>query len=88
MDRATGETAPAPRRLVGPCRVEHRTAAGVTVLHAGGVHYAQHATLEPYLAILLLGGAADGELLLVDEATGAVVARRRVAPLHRRGAVA
>jgi len=76
---------PAPRRIVGPCRVEHRTVKGVAVLHAGGVHYAHHRALEPYASYLALGGVSDGDLVLIDEATGAVLARRRVAPRRRRG---
>ena len=90
MDSAANETGSAAvlRRRVGPCRVELRTATGMEVLHAGGVYVAHHRSLEPFASYLALGGVTDGTLALVEEATGAVVARRRVAPLHRRGAVA
>jgi hypothetical protein len=35
--------------------------------------------LDPFLSRLRLGGVADGELLLVEEATGRIVARRSLA---------
>jgi hypothetical protein len=38
-----------------------------------------HVTLDPFVSQLLLRGA-EGQLQLIDEATGAVVARRTVRP--------
>jgi hypothetical protein len=43
-----------------------------------------HYTLDPFLSRLLLAGVEDGELLLVDAATGRVVARRAVRRPPRR----
>jgi hypothetical protein len=38
------------------------------------------ATLDPFLSRLRLDGVAHGELVLVDEATGRIVARRPLRP--------
>jgi hypothetical protein len=41
--------------------------------------------LTPFLSRLLLDGAVDGELVLVEEATGRAVARRPVRAADRPG---
>jgi len=70
-----------------PCRVELRTAAGVEVL-ARGVRVAAHpSALAPWASRLRLEAPPPaGELTLVDEATGAVAARRRLHAPPRRHA--
>ena len=66
-------------RDVGPCRVEHRVAdAAPVVLARLDRCFAHHAELAPYDAHLRLNGHALGELVLVDEATDEVIARRRL----------
>ena len=67
-------------------RVEHRGPWGTTVLGRLDGCAPHHATLAPFAGRLLLEGRAGGELVLVDEASGAVLARRRVAPRRGRGA--
>ena len=66
-------------------RVEHRDGGtGAVLARVEGVP-AHHQTLAPFAAQLRLaaGGEAAGTLVLVDEASGRVVARRRVAPRAR-----
>jgi hypothetical protein len=46
--------------------------------------FPRYSSLDPYLSRLLLEGVVRGELILVDEATGRVAARRMVRPYHRR----
>ena len=62
-----------------PRRVELRTAGGAEVL-ARGVRVAAHASaLAPWVSRLRLEPTPlAGELVLVDEASGAVAARRRL----------
>jgi len=60
-------------------RVAHRERGRVRVLgrlEGGAPH---HTALDPFLSALLHDGS-DGELLLVDVTTNAVVARRTVQP--------
>jgi hypothetical protein len=58
-------------------RVEHRMGGGVAVLGAGLAVAAHHSALAPFVTRLRQGGAdGRGEVVLVDEATGAEVARR------------
>ena len=59
-----------------PCRVEHRVGDETAVLARlvrCSHHFTEH---DPYAAHLHLAGRTDGELVLVDEVTDAVVARR------------
>jgi hypothetical protein len=42
-----------------------------------------HHALDPYRSRLLLAGVMQGELLLVDEATGQAVARRFLQPQRK-----
>lgn len=56
-------------------RIEHRVGNRVTVLGRVADVTRHVSTLDPWLSRLLLEGAA-GELVLVEEATGAVIARR------------
>ena len=56
------------------CRVEHRSAGPPRVLGELVGVFAHFTTLAPFLARLPAG--AEGELVLVDAATGAVTARR------------
>ncbi len=72
-----------PAGRLGCWRVEHRTREGAAVLDERGLCFAHHRSLDPYVAQLALAGRTTGELVLVDPATGAVVARRRVAPPRR-----
>ena len=60
-------------------RVEYRAEGTVRVLGELRDVPAHHATLTPFVSPLLRGGA-EGQLLLVDVATNAVVARRTVQP--------
>lgn len=66
--------------VAGCYRVEHLDGERVHVLgrlpNSIPVH---HASLVPYASHLRLAGRARGALLLVDEASGRVVARRRLA---------
>ena len=75
---------PSPVGRLGCYRVEHRGPAGTVVLHEADVCHAHHRALERYAAQLILSGQTEGELVLVDPQTGAVVARRRVRPIPRR----
>jgi hypothetical protein len=60
-------------------RIEHRTGAAVAVLgHTTAIH-ARQEDLSAHAARLMAEGAT-GELVLVDEATGEDVARRRLLP--------
>jgi hypothetical protein len=60
-------------------RVEHREHGQVEVLGQLTGVSPHHASLEIYVGELIRRGA-DGLLVLIDEATGDVVARRRVHP--------
>jgi hypothetical protein len=64
-------------------RVEHWEGERVAVLGAVEGIFAHFTALDPFLAALPAGSA--GEVILVDEATGAVVARRYLerAPRYR-----
>ena len=64
-------------------RVEHRTREGTAVLGQLSGAFPHHATLTPFVA-RLQAERAGGQLVLVDEATGAVVARRNLARRVRR----
>ena len=59
-------------------RVEHRTGGRVSTLGRLDGCPRHHATLVPYASQLRLAGRADGELVLVEDATGHVAARRRL----------
>jgi hypothetical protein len=65
-------------------RVEHRHGERARSLGRIAGVPAHIATLDPFRAHLLLTGVAGGHLVLVDEETGAVVARRAVHRPHRR----
>ena len=65
-------------------RVEHRGGHGVGVLATDYRCEAHHAALAPFEAHLRLVGSPAGVLVLVDEATGAVVARRHLRHLGPR----
>jgi len=60
-------------------RVEYRAEGTVRALGELRDVPAHHATLDPFVSMLLRDGDG-GEVVLVDTATGAVVARRRVRP--------
>ncbi len=61
-------------------RVEHRVAGATSVLARVPGAFAHHAELTPYVTRLLRdGGTVGGHLVLVDESTDAVVARRSLA---------
>jgi hypothetical protein len=62
-----------------PCRVEHRHAGAAAVLARGVLAFPHHAELAPFAGRLLAAGAA-GQLVLVDEASGADLARRHLRP--------
>jgi hypothetical protein len=69
----------------GPWRVEWRGAGGTEVLARLDSGYRHHTALEPWVSRLRADGRREGELALVDEASGAVVARRRLdRPVRRR----
>ena len=79
LTRSTGPFPPTAPALA--FRVEHREGARVRSLGRLERVPAHHTSLEPYVSALLRDGDG-GELLLVDAGTGAVVARRRVAPFR------
>jgi hypothetical protein len=64
-------------------RVEHRARGAVALLGVLEGVFPHHATLDPFVSYLLHRGQ-DGRVVLVDEATGAVVARRRVNPFRSK----
>jgi hypothetical protein len=64
-------------------RVEHRTGDEIDLLGCLEGVSPHHATLDPFVSCLLRRGLG-GELRLVDDATGAVVARRRVRPFRTK----
>jgi hypothetical protein len=64
-------------------RVEHRDGPRLRVLGELVGVPAHPATLDPFVSTLLRAGDG-GELRLVDAATGAVVARRRVVPFRSK----
>jgi len=64
-------------------RVEHHEGNTIAVLGLLPDVAPHHRSLDPFLSALLRGGA-EGQLRLVDEATGTVVARRRVAPFRSK----
>jgi hypothetical protein len=64
-------------------RVDHRDGDGVRAIAAVADVAPHHASLEPYVSALLREGT-DGELLLVDAETGAIVVRRKVAPFRSK----
>jgi hypothetical protein len=68
----------APAKADRRFRVEYRRADEVLVLARVTRVFPHHSTLQPYLTRLVWDGAS-GEVVLVDEATGADVARRRLA---------
>jgi hypothetical protein len=68
-----------------PFRVEHRDRGERRVLGRVEGVFPHHTALAPYVARLLLDGAS-GEVVLVDEATEAVAARRILRPAAPRQA--
>jgi hypothetical protein len=68
----------APPRL-SPHRVEYRTGGVVMVLAERDFCVAHHRALDRYRSHLLLSDRTEGEVVLVEPATGLVVARQRVA---------
>ena len=65
-------------------RVEHRlgdAACLVGYVPSGPAH---HATLTPFIPSVLTTISEEGELVLIDEATDRVVARRSLRPDRRR----
>jgi hypothetical protein len=64
-------------------RVEHREGGTVSSLGRLKGVPAHHATLTAFVSGLLRAGCG-GELVLVDDGTGAVVARRTVAPFRSK----
>jgi len=66
-------------RRIGPCRIEHRLVDETpVVLGRLDQCFGHHAELAPYDAHLRLAGRARGDVVLIDETTGEVVARRRL----------
>ncbi len=66
-------------RDIGPCRVEHRREDSPPVVLSHLDHcFGHHAELAPYDAHLRLSGRAHGEVVLIDEKTDEVIARRRL----------
>jgi len=66
-------------RALRAFRVEHHHDGKAQVLGLITEVAAHHATLVPYVSALVRTGET-GEVRLVDVETGAVVARRRIAP--------
>jgi hypothetical protein len=64
-------------------RVEHHAGDQVRALDRIPDVYAHHSTLTPFRSRLLLAGIGEGELVLIEEATGRTVARRPVRPQRR-----
>lgn len=74
-----GATPPRRARTIGPVRVEHRLENQDPILLARLDRcFGHHAELAPYDAHLRLTGRARGDVVLVVEATGMVIARRRL----------
>ena len=73
-------TAVAPRWF----RVEHRDGLGHHDLGRVANVFATHHALTPFLAHLLRAGAT-GEVVLIDEGSGAEVARRDLDRARRKG---
>jgi hypothetical protein len=66
-------------------RVELRAGARVEALAVLAPHVpVHHASLTPFVSRLRLDGRTTGEVVLVDRGTGAVVARRSLAPRRQR----
>jgi hypothetical protein len=72
---------------VGRYRVEHRSGGRVVVLTRTSAGDARQAELSQHAARLSAAGAT-GEVVLVDEETGGVVARRRLRPDDQPGQAA
>ncbi|MFL5532348.1 MAG: hypothetical protein ACJ8BC_10295 [Gemmatimonadales bacterium] len=64
-------------------RVEHHTGARVRTLGRLPDVYAHPSTLTPFLSHLLLLGIRQGELVLIEEASGRTVACCPVRPQRR-----
>jgi hypothetical protein len=64
-------------------RVEHHDGRGVQMLGVVTDGAPHPSTLDLYLGRLLRAGA-EGQLVLIDEASGRVVARRQVRPFRGR----
>jgi hypothetical protein len=60
-------------------RIEHRTGGTISVLGFTTAHHARESEISTHAQRLMAAGAT-GELVLVDEATGEDVARRRLSP--------
>jgi hypothetical protein len=69
----------------GGYRVELRAGGRAEELGVlGPATFAHHASLTPFVSRLRLDGRADGEVVLVERATGRVVARQRLDRPRRR----
>ena len=79
--RAASVTDPRPTY-----RVEHRTDHLVADLGPLEDACPHHAALAPFTSFLRLSGAVEGEVVLIDIASGRVVARRALVPLVQRAA--
>ena len=69
----------------GPYRVEYRSGEATTQLGRIERCFAHHAELVPYAVHLRLRGQTGDTVVLVQESTGSVVARRDIARMRRRG---
>jgi hypothetical protein len=83
VTRHWGTAPPAEAEAEAPLRwhaVEHRDGGRVRPLGRVTGVFPHHSALRPFLSRLLLDGGSGGELVLVDEATGRIAARRTVGP--------
>ena len=69
--------------VIGGYRVEVRVGNRTAVLAVlDGATVAHHSSLAPFVSRLRLEGLMAGEVVLIDRATGTVVARRRLVQRH------
>jgi hypothetical protein len=83
-DRLGNISSKAPPTPGGPWRVERRTVEGVEIVARLEQGFAHYTSLDPIVGRLQGAGCYSGVLALVDEASGAVAARRSLdRVLHR-----
>jgi hypothetical protein len=80
VDTGRGETGPEPMPVPRRHAVEHRDGERGRPLGWVPDAFPHHSTLQLFLSWLLLDEGGGGQLVLVDEATGEVAARRAVGP--------
>ena len=82
--RTASGPAELPARPPAGYRVEHRTAAGATVLAEDIECLPHHSSLVAWTSRLTLARIVEGQVVLIDPATERVVARRGITTERRR----